>query len=203
MESASWLQMVFRWFRRRILRDRAARWNHQYATGRWEKLKSGQEQARLDATALLLTRHMAPGRVLEIGCGEALLQQRLHPARYLAWTGVDISELAIQRAQAFAGEQVRYLVADMETFDPGERFEAIIFPESAYYSADCARLVQRYTRFLTPGGVFIVSIFQTKRSAAIWADIHSVTRLVDSTTTTNRLGTWDCEVLRPRVPSMT
>ena len=73
----------------RILRDRAARWNYQYASGHWEKLKITAEQARFDVTALLLTRHAPPGRVLEIGCGEALLQQQLNAADYLDWVGVD------------------------------------------------------------------------------------------------------------------
>ena len=197
IDSLSFFQLAALWFRSRILRDRAARWNYQYASGHWEKLKITAEQARFDVTALLLIRHVPPGRVLEIGCGEALLQQQLSPADYLGWVGFDISEVAIQRAQAFATDHVRYLVADMETLDPGSKFDAIVFTESIYYSADCARLLQRYTRFLNPDGVFIISIFQTKRSAGIWTEIHSVATALDLATTANELGTWDCEVLRP------
>src|ERR1051326_2433250 len=90
------------WFRREILRDRAERWNHQYASGRWEGLKTSGENARLDACVALLRRHAPGGRLLEIGCGEALLQRRLAPSDYQRLVGIDISEVAISRAQAFA-----------------------------------------------------------------------------------------------------
>ena len=195
------LQLIFLWLRGRLFRDRSARWDHMYATGRWEYLKTPAEQARFDATARLLTRHGPPGRVLEIGCGEAVLQPQLDPADYLSWVGVDISDVAIQRAQAFANENVRYLLADMETMDPGGKFDAILFTESIYYAVNCAQLLQRYARFLNPDGVFIVSICRTKRSDKIWADIHSVTTVIDAavtrddTVTDSALNTWDCEVL--------
>jgi SAM-dependent methyltransferase len=188
--------MLSLWFRSRVLHDRAARWNYQYATGKWDQLKN--EQARLATTALLLIRHLPPGRVLEIGCGEALLQQQINPADYLGWLGVDISDLAIRKAQAFATDRVRYLTADMETFDPGGQFDAIVFTESIYYSASPGRLLRRYARFLNPGGVFIISIFRTKRSDAIWTEIHAEAAAFDGGTTTSELGTWHCEALRPR-----
>ena len=191
------LKLVLLWVRGRIFRDRAAKWNHQYASGRWEKLKIPAEQARFDATARLLTRPGSPGDVLEIGCGEALLQQRLTSADYRTWCGVDISAVAIARAQNFAGERVRYLAADMETFDPGASFDVIVFTESIYYSADPRRLLERYVNFLKPGGRFIVSIFRTKRSARIWAGLHTVAAPSDSLSSTSELGTWDCEVLIP------
>ena len=199
----SFLQLAGLWFRSRILRDRAARWNHQYAVGRWDKLKVPEEQARFAATARLLVRHVPPGRVLEIGCGEALLQQRLKPTDYRSWLGADISGIAIQRAQAFAREHVHYVVADMETMNPVGRFDAIVFTESIYYSADCARLLRRFSRFLNPKGLFVVSIFRTKRSPRVWAAIHAVAGVVDTAVTTNDLGTWDCEVLNRTEPQAT
>lgn len=193
----SLIQLAGLWFRGRIFRDQAAKWDHQYATGRWEKLKIPAEQARFAATAQLIVRHGPPGQVLEIGCGEALLQQQLKPADYQDWVGIDISEVAIQRAQAFTARQVRYHVADMELFDPGDRFDLIVFTESIYYSTDPRRLLARYVRFLKPGGRFIVSIFRTKRSDRVWAGLHTVASRVDAISTTSELGTWDCEVLGP------
>ena len=89
IDSLSFFQLAALWFRSRILRDRAARWYHQYALGLWDKLRLPEEQAPFIATALLLTRHVPPGRVLEIGCGEVLLQQQLNAADYLDWVGVD------------------------------------------------------------------------------------------------------------------
>ncbi len=198
----SFFQLAVLWFRNRVLRDRSARWDHQYATGRWDKLRTPAEEARFDATARLLTRHARGGHVLEIGCGEALLQQRLMAGDYRSWLGVDISAVAIGRAQAFAGPRVRYVVADMDTLDSDGRFDAIVFTESIYYSADCRRLLRRYAGYLNPTGVFIVSIFRTRRSAAVWADIRAEAATRDAIGTTNELGTWDCEVLAPKAAPM-
>lgn len=92
---------------------------------------------------------------------------------------------------------MRYLVADMETFVPEGRFNAIVFAESVYYSPNCAQLLRRYSPLLTTNGCFIVSIFRTKRSNRIQQLVHSVTTVVDAITTVNEIGTWDCEVLRP------
>lgn len=189
------------WIRGYVFRDQTARWNYQYLTGRWDKLKTQAEQTRFDATARLLARHVSPGDVLEIGCGEAVLQRRLSSADYRSWLGIDLSTVAIQRAQAFTDARTRYLVADMETFEPDVKFDAIVFTESIYYSPDCAQLLRRYSRFLKPNGRFLVSIFRTKRSAAIWANIHRVAPLLDASSTTNDLGTWDCKVLGPVIDS--
>ena len=192
------LQVFVSWFKRRVLRDQRERWNHQYATGRWEKLKAPAEQARFDACAGFLRRYAPAGRVLEIGCGEGPLQQRLAPQVYASWHGVDISEVAIAKAQAFAGPRVCYTVADMTHLQPTGPYDAIVFPESIYYVPQRATLLRRYAHSLDAGGVFIISIFETKRSAQVWAEIHAVAVTVDSRTTTNELGTWICEVLRLR-----
>lgn len=190
------LQSVRAWFRREIIRDRAARWNHQYAIGRWEGLKAPSEIARLDACVALLRRHVPGGRLLEIGCGEALLQRRLAPTDYRRLVGVDISDVAIDRAQVFAGDGVRYLVADMQTLELAEEFDAVIFGESIYYHPRPHELLRSYSRFLDVGGVFVISIFRNKGSARIWSKIRSVTASIDRSTATNEAGAWDCEVLR-------
>lgn len=186
------------WIKRRLLRDQRERWNHQYASGRWAKLHSQPEQARFDACAALLRQHAAGGRVLELGCGEGILQSRLAADGYARWLGVDLSEVAIARAQTQAGRYSKYVAADMCTFDPEETFDAIVFSESIYYVPKPGAVLARYNRFLNPGGVLLVSIFTTKRSAAVWAELHAVADTLDSRTTTNELGTWVCEVLSVR-----
>lgn len=136
--------------------------------------------------------------MLEIGCGEALLQRRLAPSDYQRFVGVDISEVAINRAQAFAENRVRYLVADMQKLELDEKFDAVVFSESINYVPRRHDLLRNYARFLNEGGVFIISIYRNKSTAAIWTEIHSVAAAIDHAVTTNESGVWDCEVLRLR-----
>lgn len=192
------LQTLLSWFKRRVLRDQRERWNHQYTEGRWEKLKAPAEQARFDLCAALLRRHAPGGSVLELGCGEGILESRLAPGDYARWLGVDLSEVAIARAQPRANDRVRYVAADMRSFDPGGTFDAIVFSESIYCVPQPGLVLERYDTFLNPGGMLIVSIFTTKRSDAVWEELHAGATVVDSRVTTNELGTWVCEVLRLR-----
>jgi SAM-dependent methyltransferase len=186
------------WFKRRILRDQNERWNYQYAHGKWEQLKNPVETARLIACAGLLRLHSPGGRVLEIGCGEAILLRHLDPGDYASWLGVDISDVAIARAQAFSSNRARFVAGDMQTFELTESYDAIIFTESIYYVPERAALLQRYAKHLKAGGVFVISAFEAKDSAAVWREIHSVATTLDSATTKNEHGTWVCEVLRMR-----
>ena len=140
---------------------------------------------------------VAPARGLAaacwIGCGEALLQRRLAPGDYQRLVGVDISDVAINRARVFADDRVRYLVADMQALELDEKFDAVIFTESINYVPRRDQLLRKYARFLNEVGVFIVSIYRNKRSAEVWAEIHSVAAPIESATTTNEAGAWDCE----------
>lgn len=193
-----WLLFMKGWFRREILRRRSDRWNHQYATGQWEGLKAPLEQARFETCIALLRRHAAGGDLLEIGCGEGLLLQRLSPNDYRQFVGVDISEVAIQRATGLANPRANFLVADMRQLELEQKFDAVIFTESIYYVSRCDELLRRYTRFLREHGVFVVSVFNNRGSQGVWDQIHVAARPIERATTTNAAGTWDCEVLRLR-----
>ena len=72
----------------------------QYARGSWDYLRSLDELARFSVLAGYCHYLKPNGRILEIGCGEGILQERLDPARYARYVGVDISEEAVRRAQA-------------------------------------------------------------------------------------------------------
>jgi 2-polyprenyl-3-methyl-5-hydroxy-6-metoxy-1,4-benzoquinol methylase len=136
--------------------------------------------------------------VLELGCGEGLLQQRIAPDDYLTWLGVDISEVTIDRAQTYATERVAYRTGDMEHLELAEKFDAIIFSESLSYLENRDRILERYGRWLSPDGIFIISIFNAKESPAIWEEIHRAARPFDAIKSANEVGSWLCEALRPQ-----
>jgi trans-aconitate methyltransferase len=87
---------------------------------------------------------------------------------------------------------------DFEKFAPTDRYDAIIFNESIYYSSRPEKVLRRYMSALTPNGVMIVSMCQNRWQGSIWTALESVAELVHSTAVTNEQGlTWHVRVLRP------
>jgi 2-polyprenyl-3-methyl-5-hydroxy-6-metoxy-1,4-benzoquinol methylase len=105
--------------------------------------------------------------VLDIGCGEGLLRDRLRVHGYRRFVGVDLSEEAVRAARAGADARDEFVAAAAETFTPHERFDAVVFNECLYYLDDPVGVAGRYREFLAPGGALVVSMFRARRSSAI------------------------------------
>lgn len=191
------LQSLVSFIRRKVLRNARDRWNHKYEQGRWESLKEPAQNERFYKVGNFIKQYTPGGNLLEIGCGEALLQQKIDASLYSHFTGIDVSDVAIERAKAYGTAKTVYEVADMETYVPAHSIDAIIFTESVYYSKNSVKLLQRLGQYLKPQGIFIISIYDYKHSAEIWQKIEGVCRVVDQVSTTNHLGTWQCKVLAP------
>ncbi|HEX3127388.1 MAG TPA: class I SAM-dependent methyltransferase, partial [Thermoanaerobaculia bacterium] len=134
-----------------------------------------------------------------IGCGEGILQERLDPARYSRYVGVDVSAEAIQRAAG--NEKTTFLCADAAVWQPEGTFDLVVFNECLEYFDDPLAVVRRYEPALVPGGAFLVSMFtgvETARTLRIWRWLESVYAVEDSTRVTNRAGiSWILKVLKP------
>ena len=193
----AWTDNLLWFIRRYILRSKRERWNHSYRRGDWESLKDQAELPRLDAVASMLSKHTSHPRVLEIGCGEALLQRRLTADGYSRWLGVDLSDLVIETARQFSGPHVDYMAADMREFQTAEQFDAIIFTESINYVEHRDQVLRHYIPFLAPHGVFIISLYEQVRSPRMWNEVGLVLDTVDTIVTENERGKWVCKVLRP------
>ena len=143
------------------LRDPAPsveRWNTEYASGRWAYLGQLPELSRLSVVVGYL-RHFAPGgSVLDLGCGEGFLLQRLQPSDYARYVGVDFSGAAVDKATALRLPEATFVMADVDAYRPTETFDAIVFTEVLYYLPDPVRTVERYARHLNAKGVVVVSV---------------------------------------------
>ncbi len=126
------------------------------------------KSTRFDAVIALMRERYEQPAVLEIGCGEALMLRRMHADDYSRFLGIDLSEVAVQRAQAFANERAAFLKADMQAFTTEEAYDVIAFNESLYYAKDPAVVFERYLRFLKPDGCIIVTAFENKYTAPMW-----------------------------------
>jgi SAM-dependent methyltransferase len=107
------------------------------------------------------TRHLRPGRLLDIACGvgygTALLAEALG-AKGTA-IGVDISPEAIDYArQRYASANTRFVNADAMTFADGEGFDTIVSIETIEHLPDPASFVRHIAALLRPAGVLIASV---------------------------------------------
>lgn len=135
--------------------DPTAHWEDRY--GERRRLWSGNPNAALvDAAGPL-----APGRALDVGCGEG------GDAVWLAehgWTvaAVDVSPTAIGRAQELAGEhgvgdRIAWVVADLAGWEPDEAYALVssCFLHSTI-ALPRAAILRRMAEAVAPGGHLLV-----------------------------------------------
>ena len=115
-------------------------WNHNTAYHSW-----------------ILRRMSGAGSVLDVGCGDGLLLERLSPV-CASVTGIEpdpgAAELARQRTSALGN--VRVIRADFTTVPlPSASFNALIFSASLHHM-DMETALRKAADLLTPGGVLLI-----------------------------------------------
>lgn len=153
------------WYRKILAADSEKR----YASGRWDYLADVSEAHRYSLIMGCADCYTSPERaVLDVGCGEGILQRRMAYGRYV---GVDVNSEAIRRAQPRGDTKTEFHVAPGESFKPTGLFDVIVFNESLYYIPQPLRVFEHYRQFLQPTGVMIVCNFQTNLARRIWQGI--------------------------------
>lgn len=171
----------------------------EYSSGVWDYLRGLHELARFSVVVGYCHHFKDNGTILEIGCGEGILQERLCPLKYSRFVGIDISAEAINRASRKQDQRTSYIREDARIYHPNEQFDVIVFNECLEYFEDPLSLVRRYERFLQRDGVYIVSMFvgiNTARTKKIWRMLESVYSVKAETRVSTQLGyTWIIKVL--------
>ncbi len=139
---------------------RTVDWEETYSSGRWDYLADIGELPRYGIVAGYLHKLIVRGRVLDAGCGEAILVDYLDLGRF-EYTGFDLSATAVGRAQARLRGGTAF-VGNIEEFEPpqGVTYDAVVFNESLQGIATPLESLDRYRRVLTEGGVMVVSLFK-------------------------------------------
>lgn len=132
-------------------------WNKQYDDGEWDYLSQPDEGARYAVILGYVQRYVPDGKILDLGCGAGGFWEYLNEQQKMYYTGIDFSCEAIRLAQKKSGES--FIVADVQNYRPGRKYDAIIFNEVLYYLPYPLSVVKRYTRYLNPGGIIVVSMF--------------------------------------------
>ncbi len=172
-------------------------WEQEYRDGCWNYLQSARELAHYSVILGYYMHYCSGGSVLDVGCGEGVLQRRLRALGYARYLGIDSSEQAIARAQAQQDTLTEFRCANAETYSPQERFDVIVFNEVLYYLRDPVGVVRRLTCALNPDGIAIVSMFRIGSRRQIWLSLERAVRIEDGVTVTHHdVGSWDVKVIR-------
>jgi SAM-dependent methyltransferase len=137
-------------------------WNAEFAEGRWDNLS----ETHGDCLYPHLEKHLNGGSLLDLGCGSGNTGAELAADAYAQYTGVDISDVAIdiakkRAAEAGRADKNRYFQSDIASYEPSQQFDVILFRESIYYVAGppLMGILSRYGQYLKQGGVFIVRLW--------------------------------------------
>ena len=147
----------------------------EYLAGEWDYLAGDLELPRFGVVAAYCLRDSGGPRILEIGCGEGLLPQRIGTTRFSRYVGVDVSRAAIERATSKQLAGAEFVADDAFAFDPGAEFDVIVFNEVLEYAPRPVELVRRYERWLADDGWFVVSQYKATddaRTRKIWKALH-------------------------------
>ena len=84
-----------------------------------------------------IEKHAKNGDILDLGCGPGAVGSELSAAAYHSYTGVDICDVAIEKAKSRAAENHRadknaYFQSDILTYIPKQHFDVIFFGDSIY-----------------------------------------------------------------------
>jgi len=174
-------------------------WDFQYRNKRWDYLANDEEVSRYSVIRGYIQHFNRQGSILDIGCGEGILQERLRAFGYTRYVGLDISEAAIQRAHIKEDAKTVFISGDAESHIPDESFDIMIFNEVLYYFHNPLDSFARYMSLLRERGVVIVSLEDTIRSAAIRQRIKTTYPAVVETkiTNTRKNFSWFCTVFAP------
>ena len=106
-------------------------------------------------------------RVLDVGCGEGHLSERLFPiSREIL--GMDISGKAVERAnQRLKSENVSFMTADILTLELNQKFNLIVCSEMLVYLnlSQIRKVALKLANWLEPGGrLLLVNLFAKSES---------------------------------------
>ncbi len=121
---------------------------------------------------LAAATHGHPARILELACGTGRIAHRLAEQGHRI-TGIDLSEemLCQAREKTTSGNQVRWLCADMRSFQLSETFDLILVPAYSFQlllsEADQLTCLGRMAEHLAPSGRAVLHL---ESYATDWLD---------------------------------
>jgi SAM-dependent methyltransferase len=136
-------------------------WNKEYSSDKW----NFADNTVGDCVYPHLERYAARGSILDLGCGTGNTATELAENTYQIYTGVDISEVCLNKAMRRTQESGRaaknhFVCGDILSYVPEQQFDVILFRESMYHVplGKITSTIAHYSKYLRDGGVFIVRL---------------------------------------------
>ena len=165
------------------------RFDDQFKTGFWDYLSNLDELAHYSVIVGYCYYWKSNPTILDVGCGQGILQGKLNIGSYSFYEGIDISHEAILQAEHKLDLNTDFHVANIVDFRTKKLFDIIIFCESLYYLDtinEISKVIDIYAQFLEVNGKIIISQFATENVNEIWKELDMKLILIDQVEVTNR-----------------
>ena len=178
------------------------RWDTEYRTDRWRYMSGLEELSRYSVVVGYVRFFKPDAKVLDLGSGEGILQERFGYESYSRYLGVDVSQAAIDAARTREDSRTSFVCADVATFVPDGKFDVVVFNEVLYYLREPLAVMKHYEKFLSPGGIFIVSMFNNEELTHNWTTLECAYDFFDETRASNSKSgcSWSCRVWQSPCP---
>jgi SAM-dependent methyltransferase len=178
-------------------------WDKEYSSGKWGSLAALADEAHHLVIASYVNGLKPNATILDVGCGEGVLNRAVRRFSYKQYVGIDISAVAIAAAQLFSDPATAFHAVSADNFSTDQRFDAIVFNETLYYFANPVETIRRYAEFLAEDGIFVISmhmfgIREGLLKLGIWRDLEAQLQVADETTIHRAGDTWIVRALAPR-----
>jgi trans-aconitate methyltransferase len=157
------------------------RWDHLLSQTHFSTYLGGtiEVEARNLLTAVLIKYYAMPSpSILDMGCAGGTLASAL--PSFSRYVGVDVSEHAVATARRdpdlarlVESDRVAFEQADLRQYCPDQTWNVIVFNEVLYYlrTEQAIIEVERYAKFLSPDGIFCITMKDDPKSHAIFRSL--------------------------------
>lgn len=182
------------------------RFNLQYEKKLWDGLRAIEDLGRYSLIVGYSKFFFPNARILDLGCGEGVLLERFTPSDYSYYQGIDISDVAIDKARKTGRSKAFFIAGDLNTLQIEEKFDVIVYNESLYYLTSPKNAVKSILKNLNPDGILIVSNFNKhgREATTLWSELSEILDLKEKSNVTNMKGdSWTVHVYMMKAPENT
>ncbi len=170
----------------RPLRWKPQRWASVYRNPSLGYLEGLEERSRYSVLRGYLDLVGPGARVLDVGCGSALLCEAAAGVPFERWVGIDLSPDALETARTRVGTDPRTSFRLAGAADDLGTFDVVVCNEVLYFVEDPEAYVARLRGWLAPGGSLLTSMYRHPGDRVLWRLLDRELERVDACDVRNR-----------------